>query len=54
MAVVPLIEAFLSQLPFFPINRKMAWGFGSSIGLGLVVVSAEWNIQIWMRDMIHL
>ena len=49
MAVVPLIEAFLSQLLFFLVDRKMAWGFVFGVGLGLVVVSAAWNIQNWMR-----
>ena len=40
MAVVPLIEAFLSQVFSPPIVRKMALGFVSGVGLGLVVVSA--------------
>ena len=50
MAVVPLIEAFLSQLFSPPIVRKMALGFVSGVGLGLVVVSAALNIRNCMRS----
>ena len=45
MAVVPLIEAFLISTSFFSDYRKTAWGFGSSVGLGLVVVTCQCCVE---------